>query len=68
MIVWSARLLEARHGLTGYRRPHASRVQAREILDRVADKWSLYVIYQLSEGTKRFTEQEVQTCTTAVWA
>lgn len=30
--------------------------RAREILDRVADKWSLSVIYQLSEGTKRFTE------------
>lgn len=30
--------------------------RAREILDRVADKWSLSVIYQLDEGTKRFTE------------
>ncbi|MFI6454082.1 winged helix-turn-helix transcriptional regulator [Streptosporangium amethystogenes] len=30
--------------------------RAREILDRVGDKWSLYVISQLGVGTKRFTE------------
>ncbi|MDP9864816.1 MULTISPECIES: winged helix-turn-helix transcriptional regulator [Streptosporangium] len=30
--------------------------QAREILDRVGDKWSLYVISQLSDRTKRFNE------------
>lgn len=30
--------------------------RAREVLDRVADKWSLHVISQLSGGTKRFTE------------
>ncbi|HEY3687403.1 MAG TPA: helix-turn-helix domain-containing protein [Streptosporangiaceae bacterium] len=30
--------------------------RGREILDRVADKWSLHVIAQLSEGTKRFME------------
>jgi DNA-binding HxlR family transcriptional regulator len=29
---------------------------ARDILDRVGDKWSLYVISRLGEGTKRFTE------------
>jgi DNA-binding HxlR family transcriptional regulator len=30
--------------------------RAREILDRVGDKWSLLVISLLGEGTKRFTE------------
>lgn len=30
--------------------------RAREILDRVGDKWSLHVISQLGEDTKRFTE------------
>lgn len=30
--------------------------QAREILDRVGDKWSLSVIAQLGTGTQRFTE------------
>jgi DNA-binding HxlR family transcriptional regulator len=30
--------------------------RGREILDRVAGKWSLHVIAQLSEGTKRFME------------
>ncbi len=30
--------------------------QAREILDRVGDKWSLYVIGRLGPDTKRFTE------------
>jgi DNA-binding HxlR family transcriptional regulator len=30
--------------------------QAREILDRVGDKWSLYVISELGGDTKRFTE------------
>jgi Predicted transcriptional regulators len=29
---------------------------ARGILDRVGDKWSLYVVSRLGEGTKRFTE------------
>jgi DNA-binding HxlR family transcriptional regulator len=28
----------------------------REILDRIGDKWSLYVIGMLGQGTKRFTE------------
>ncbi|MET8048276.1 helix-turn-helix domain-containing protein [Streptosporangium sp. NPDC005286] len=36
------------------RTPAACR--AREILDRVGDKWSLYVISKLGAGTKRFTE------------
>lgn len=30
--------------------------QAREILDRVGDKWSLAVIHQLGWGSRRFTE------------
>jgi DNA-binding HxlR family transcriptional regulator len=30
--------------------------QAREVLDRVGDKWSLFVISMLGQGTKRFTE------------
>jgi DNA-binding HxlR family transcriptional regulator len=30
--------------------------RAREVLDRVGDKWSLYVILNLSDGTRRFTE------------
>jgi DNA-binding HxlR family transcriptional regulator len=30
--------------------------RAREVLDRVGDKWSLYVILNLSAGTRRFTE------------
>jgi DNA-binding HxlR family transcriptional regulator len=34
--------------------PHSCR--ARGILDRVGDKWSLYVISQLRSGSKRFNE------------
>jgi DNA-binding HxlR family transcriptional regulator len=30
--------------------------RAREILDRVGDKWSLYAIALLGGGTRRFTE------------
>jgi DNA-binding HxlR family transcriptional regulator len=30
--------------------------RARENLDRIGDKWSLYVIALLDTGTKRFTE------------
>lgn len=30
--------------------------RAREILDRVGDKWSLYVISRLGTDTQRFTE------------
>jgi DNA-binding HxlR family transcriptional regulator len=30
--------------------------KARQILDRVGDKWSIAVIHQLGTGTKRFTE------------
>ncbi|XRQ12737.1 winged helix-turn-helix transcriptional regulator [Actinomadura welshii] len=34
----------------------ASGCRAREVLERVGDKWSLLVIAELGEGTKRFTE------------
>jgi DNA-binding HxlR family transcriptional regulator len=34
--------------------------RARENLDRIGDKWSLYVISLLAEGTKRFTELKRQ--------
>jgi DNA-binding HxlR family transcriptional regulator len=30
--------------------------RAREVLDRVGDKWSMYVIKLLGKGTKRFSE------------
>jgi DNA-binding HxlR family transcriptional regulator len=30
--------------------------RAREVLDLVADKWSLYVVAALGDGPKRFTE------------
>jgi DNA-binding HxlR family transcriptional regulator len=30
--------------------------QARDVLDRVGDKWSASVIYMLGSGTRRFTE------------
>lgn len=30
--------------------------RAREVLDLVADKWSLYVIAELGHGTRRFNE------------
>jgi DNA-binding HxlR family transcriptional regulator len=29
---------------------------ARQILDRVGDKWSIAVIYELGSGSRRFTE------------
>jgi len=30
--------------------------RAREVLDRVGDKWSVYVIHLLGDGTRRFSE------------
>lgn len=36
--------------------PHTANCRAREILDRIGDKWSLQVIALLGERTKRFTE------------
>jgi DNA-binding HxlR family transcriptional regulator len=44
----------AGHGPAGLAGPAAC--QGRQILDRIGDKWSLYVIARLGEGTKRFTE------------
>lgn len=35
---------------------HSSECRAREVLERVGDKWSLLVIAQLAERTRRFTE------------
>ncbi|TDC53366.1 transcriptional regulator [Actinomadura sp. KC345] len=35
---------------------HSGNCRAREVLDRVGDKWSLQVIALLGERTKRFTE------------
>ncbi|RKS77283.1 HxlR family transcriptional regulator [Actinomadura pelletieri DSM 43383] len=36
--------------------PHSASCRAREVLDRIGDKWSLMVIAMLGERTKRFTE------------
>jgi DNA-binding HxlR family transcriptional regulator len=42
--------------LNGFPVSAAERCRAREILERIGDKWSLYVIAMLGQGTKRFTE------------
>ena len=34
----------------------ANRCAARDVLDRVGDKWSVYVIFLLEDGTRRFTD------------
>ena len=34
----------------------AGKCRIREILDRVGDKWSLFVIFRLGAGPRRFTE------------
>ena len=36
--------------------PHPSTCRAREVLQRVGDKWSVYVIDMLGHGTRRFSE------------
>jgi DNA-binding HxlR family transcriptional regulator len=36
--------------------PHDQLCHARQILDRVGDKWSISVIHALGDGTRRFTE------------
>lgn len=36
--------------------PSADACQVREVLDRVGDKWSVYVIHMLGGGTMRFSE------------
>jgi DNA-binding HxlR family transcriptional regulator len=35
---------------------HPAACQVREVLGRVGDKWSLYVISELGEHTRRFTD------------
>lgn len=37
-------------------RPEVSACRARDVLDRVGDKWSVSVIYLLGAGTLRFTQ------------
>ena len=37
-------------------RPLLSRCRAREVLHRVGDKWSVFVIDQLGQGSMRFSE------------
>ena len=41
---------------TGRRLPEVSSCRVREVLDLVADKWSLYVVGYLGDGPRRFTE------------
>lgn len=36
--------------------PSQAPCRAREVLDRVGDKWSLFVVHLLGAGTKRFSE------------
>jgi DNA-binding HxlR family transcriptional regulator len=36
--------------------PEPSGCRAREVLARIGDKWSLYVVHLLGTGTKRFSE------------
>jgi DNA-binding HxlR family transcriptional regulator len=36
--------------------PELSSCRVREVLDLVADKWSLYVVGYLGDGPRRFTE------------
>ncbi len=35
---------------------HVKRCAARDVLGRVGDKWSVYVIFLLGDGPRRFTE------------
>lgn len=35
---------------------HAAACKARQVLDRIGDKWSLAVIHQIGTSTKRFTQ------------
>jgi DNA-binding HxlR family transcriptional regulator len=36
--------------------PRLDECRARDVLDRVGDKWSVLVIYMLGSGTRRFSE------------
>lgn len=40
----------------GWHRPDIGSCRVREVLDLVADKWSLYVVGYLGDGPRRFTE------------
>ncbi len=40
----------------GRHRVHGAQCAARDVLDRVGDKWSVYVIFLLGNGPRRFTE------------
>jgi DNA-binding HxlR family transcriptional regulator len=43
--------------LPGYTEvPHADCLAAREVLNRVGDKWSIFIIGHLGEGRRRFSE------------
>jgi DNA-binding HxlR family transcriptional regulator len=42
--------------INGFPVSSTERCRAREILERIGDKWSLYVIATLGQGAKRFTE------------
>jgi DNA-binding HxlR family transcriptional regulator len=35
---------------------HVDACRARDVLDRVGDKWSVMVIYMLGSGTRRFSQ------------
>jgi DNA-binding HxlR family transcriptional regulator len=35
--------------------PSAAKCRIREILGRIGDKWSLFIIFQLGDGPQRFT-------------
>jgi DNA-binding HxlR family transcriptional regulator len=43
-------------GVTDHGHHDPSACRAREVLDLVADKWSLYVVAALGDGPHRFTE------------
>jgi len=36
--------------------PHEGCVAAREVLDRVGDKWSVFIVALLGDGSRRFSE------------
>ncbi len=40
----------------GLKKVRSEACRGREVLDRVGDKWSVYVVMVLSEGTRRFSE------------
>ncbi len=55
----SAVILASPEGSSGERSPGVppgGPCRAREILERVGDKWTLYVVHVLGSGTRRFSE------------